>query len=278
VDVHDNAGGPSQLEITRREIPMKIRALAAGAIAISGIILLFAAGVPAQAPAVRVLASNGVQGAVSEIIPQCEHAIGHPLAVEFGTTASIKPRIEGGEAFDFTILTADAIDGLIKEGKVAADSRASVARVGIGIGIKAGAAKPDIGTPEALRKALLNAKSITYAAAGASRPPTDKMLASMGIADALKSKTLLLSGAEETAAAVRDGKAEILITLISEIMSAKGLALAGPLPKEFQAYIGFAAGVSPNAKNAEAAKAAVKYLTGPKAAAAYKAKGMEPGK
>ena len=231
MDVHDNAGGPSQFEITRREILMKIRALAAAAIAISGIILLFAAGVPAQAPAVRVLASNGVQGAVTEIIPQCEHAIGHPLAVEFGTTASIKPRIEGGEAFDFTILTADAIDGLIKEGKVAADSRASVARVGIGIGIKAGAAKPDVSTPEALKKALLNAKSITYAAAGASRPPTDKMLGSMGIADALKSKTLLLSGAEETAAAVRDGKAEILITLISEIMSAKGLALAGPLPE-----------------------------------------------
>jgi molybdate transport system substrate-binding protein len=278
VDVHDNACGLSQFEITRREIPMKIRALAAAAIAISGIILLFAAGVPAQAPAVRVLASNGVQGAVNEIIPQCEHAIGHPLAVEFGTTASIKPRIEGGEAFDFTILTADAIDGLTKEGKVAADSRASVARVGIGIGIKAGTAKPNVSTPEALKKALLNAKSITYAAAGASRPPTDKMLGSMGIADALKSKTLLLSGAEETAEAVRDGKAEILITLISEIMSAKGLELAGPLPKEFQAYIGFVAGVSPNAKNADAAKAAMKYLTGPKAAAAYKAKGMEPGK
>jgi molybdate transport system substrate-binding protein len=257
---------------------MKIRALAAAVIAISGIILLFAAGVSAQTPAVRLLASNGVQGALNEIIPQCEHAIGHPLGVEFGTTASIKPRIEGGKAFDFTILTADAIDALIKEGKLAADSRASVARVGIGIGIQAGAGKPDVSTPEALKKALLNAKSITYASAGASRPPTDKMLESMGIADALKSKTLLLSGAEETAAAVRDGKAEILITLISEIMSAKGLALAGPLPKEFQAYIGFAAGVSPNAKNADAAKAAVKYLTGPKAAAAYKAKGMEPGK
>jgi molybdate transport system substrate-binding protein len=260
VDVHDNAGGMSQFEITRREMPMKLRACAAAAIAISGIISLFAAGIPAQTPGIRVLASNGV------------------LAVEFGTTASIKPRIEGGEAFDFTILTADAVDALIKEGKIAADSRASVARVGIGIGIRAGSAKPDVSTPEALKKALLNAKSITYASAGASRPATDKMLASMAIADAVKSKTLLLSGAEGTAAALRDGKAEILITLISEIMSAKGLALAGPLPKEFQAYIGFAAGVSPSAKNADAAKAAVEFLTGPKAAAAYKAKGMEPGK
>jgi molybdate transport system substrate-binding protein len=257
---------------------MKRAIATAVAMTIIGIVFLFAEGAAAQAPAVRVLASNGVQGALNEIIPQCERAIGHPLAVEFGTTATLKPRIESGEAFDFTVLTSEAIDALIKEGKVAADSRANAARVGIGIGIRAGAAKPDVSTPEALKKALLNAKSVTYATAGASRPPTDKMLDRMGIADALKSKTLLLAGAEETTAAVRDGKAEILITLISEIVSAKGLELAGPLPKEFQTYVGFAAGVSPNAKNAEAAKAAVKYLTGPKAAAAYKAKGMEPVK
>ena len=258
---------------------MKKRALAAAiTMTIAGIVFLFAPGIPAQAPAVRVLASNGVQGALNDIVPQCEHAIGHPLAVEFGTTATLKPRIEGGEGFDFTVLTSEAIDALIKEGKVAADSRANVARVGIGIGIRAGAPKPDVSTPEALKKTLLNAKSITYAAAGASRPPTDKMLTAMGITDALKSKTLLLAGAEETSAAVRDGKADILITLISEIVSAKGLELAGPLPKEFQTYISFAAGVSPNAKNGEAAKAAVKFLTGPKAAAAYKAKGMEPAK
>lgn len=256
---------------------MRIRTLTlAVATTMAAIMFLFANGAPAQAPAVRVLASNGVQGALNEIIAQCEHAIGYPLNVEFGTTATIKPRIEGGEAFDFTILTSEAIDALIKEGKVAPDSRANVARVGIGIGIRAGAAKPDVSTPEALKKTLLNAKSITYAAAGASRPPTDKMLAAMGIADALKSKTLLLSGAEETSAAVREGKAEILITLISEIISAQGLELAGPLPKQFQSYVGFAAGVSPNAKNAEAAKAAVKFLTSPKALAAYKSKGMEP--
>jgi molybdate transport system substrate-binding protein len=258
---------------------MRIRALAAGmTMVIVGIIFAFAEGAAAQAPAVRVLASNGVQGALNDVIPQCERAVGHSLAVEFGTTATLKPRIESGEAFDFTVLTSEAIDALIKEGKLAADSRANVARVGIGIGIRAGAAKPDVSTTEALKKALLNAKSITYAAAGASKPPTDKMLDRMGIAEALKSKTLLLPGAEETTAAVRGGKAELLITLISEIKSAKGLELAGPLPEEFQTYIVFAAGVSPNAKNAEAAKAAVKFLTGPKAAEAYKAKGMEPVK
>lgn len=247
------------------------------AIALAGLagIFAFAQGIPAQAPAIRVLASNGVQGALNEIIPQSERAVGHPLAVQWGTTASLKQKMEAGEPFDFTILTSDAIDTLIKEGKVAADSRVNAARVGIGIGIRAGAAKPDVSTPEALKKILLNAKSITYAAAGASRAPTDKMLNSMGIADAVKPKTLLLSGAEETAEAVRDGKAELLITLISEIKSAPGLELAGPLPKEFQTYVAFAGGVSPDAKNGEAAKAALKFLTGPKAAAAYKSKGME---
>ena len=236
----------------------------------------FAEGAAAQGAAVRVLASNGVQGALNELIPQCERATGHPLSVEFDTTASIKPKIEGGAAFDFTVLTADAVDALVADGKLAASSRANVARVGIGVGIRAGAAKPDVSTPEALKKALLNAKSITYAGAGASRPAIDKMLGQMGIADALKSKTLLLPGAAETTSAVADGKAELLLTLVSEIVSAKGLALAGPLPAAYQTYIAFAAGASANAKNADAAKAAIQFLTGPKAAAAYKAKGMEP--
>jgi molybdate transport system substrate-binding protein len=263
----------------RRKTPMKRHAFAAVmAMTIVGIIFLFAAGAAAQAPSVRIVASNGVQGALNELIPQCERAIGHPLAVEFSTTAALKPRIEGGEAFDVTFLTSDAIDALIKEGKLAADSRANAARVGIGVGIRAGAAKPDVSTPEALKKTLLNAKSITYAQAGASRPVIDKMLGGLGIADALKSKTLLLPGAEETTAAVVGGKADLLLTLISEIVSAKGMELAGPFPKEFQSYVAFAAGVSANAKNAEAAKAAVKFLTGPKAASAYKAKGMEPVK
>jgi molybdate transport system substrate-binding protein len=102
------------------------------------------------------------------------------------------------------------------------------------------------------------------------------MLNQMGIADSMKSKTLLLPGAEETAAAVREGKAELLITLISEIKSAKGVELAGPLPKEFQTYVAFAAGLGPGVKEAEAARAALKFLTSTKAVSAYKDKGMEP--
>jgi molybdate transport system substrate-binding protein len=258
---------------------VNIRSFAAAiATIIAGVVFLYAEGMAAQAPAVRILASNGVQGALQEVTPQCERAVGHSLAVEFNTTAALKPRIEGGEAFDLTVLTSDAIDALSKEGKVVPGSRANIARVGIGVGVRKGAAKPEVSSPEALKKMLLNAKSITYAQAGASRPTIDKMLTELGIADALKAKTLLLPGAEETTQAVASGKAELLVTLISEIVSAKGMELAGPLPKEFQTYITFAVGVSPNANNPEAAKATAKFLAGSKVAAAYKAKGMEPVK
>lgn len=246
------------------------------ALVVTAGILAVAQSIPAQAPPLHVLASNGVQGAVTQIIPECERAVGHRLDVEWGTTASLKQKIESGEPFDFTILTSEAIDALIKEGKLAPDSRASGPRVGIGIGVRAGAVKPQIGTAEALKNTLLHANSVTYAAAGASRAAIDKMLNRMGIADALKSKTLLLGGADETAAAVREGKAEFLITLISEIKSAKGLELAGPLPQQFQSYTSFAAAVGSAAKEAEAATKAVKFLTGPKAAVAFKSKGMQP--
>jgi len=247
-------------------------------ITIASCLSALVAGAPAHAAEITVVAGAGpLPDVMGTLLPMFEKATGNKVKISFKGAPAIAADLKQGAA-DLVITNSEVVDELATSGDVARDGKTLLMISKVGIAVKAGAKRPDVSTPEALKKALLNAKSITYAAAGASRPPTDKMLGSMGIADALKSKTLLLSGAEETAAAVRDGKAEILITLISEIMSAKGLALAGPLPKEFQAYIGFAAGVSPNAKNAEAAKAAVKYLTGPKAAAAYKAKGMEPGK
>jgi molybdate transport system substrate-binding protein len=243
---------------------------------IGGLTFLPAERTAAQAPAVRVFAANGVQGALNQLVPACERAIGHRLQVEFGTTDALKLRIEGGEGFDLAVLTSDAIDALIHDGKITAGSRANVARVGVGIAIRSGATKPDLSSPETVKKVLLNAKAITYATGGASRPVIDRMLDDLGIATSVKSKTLLLGSGNATRAAVASGKAELLITLISEIVSAKGLELAGPLPGELQVYITFAVGVSPSAKNNRAAGAAIKFLTGPKAATAYRTKGMEP--
>jgi molybdate transport system substrate-binding protein len=123
----------------------------------------------AQNSAVRVLVSNGLKAAMEDLQPQCERAVGHPLAIQFNSTAGVKKKIEAGEGFDVTMITTEAIDDLIKQGKIAGNSRASIGRSELGIGIRTGAAKPDIRTTEALKRALREAKSITYPQDGASR-------------------------------------------------------------------------------------------------------------
>lgn len=244
--------------------------------AAAGFILLFAQALAAQNAAVGVLASNGVKGVMEEIVPQCERTVGHPLAMQFNTAAFLKERIEAGDAFDVALLTSEAIAGLSKEGKIAEGTRADISRVGIGIGIRKGAARPDISTPEAVKRVLLNAKSITYTPNGASAIWIGKMFEGLGIAEQLKAKIVPLQGADLTTASVAEGRTELVITLISEILTAPGIELLGPLPAQFQHYIGFAAGVSASAKNAAAASKVIQCFIGPAAAPAFKAKGMEP--
>src|SRR5204862_5568104 len=147
----------------------------------------------------------------------------HPLAMQFNTTVSLRQRIAAGESFDVAILTAEAIDALIKEGKIVARSRADVGSVGIGVGVRAGAAKPDIRTVDAMKRTLLNAKSITYAQDGASRQYIEKMVNELGIAESVKPKTLLRQGSDASNASVASGEAELVITLTSEIMPAPGV-------------------------------------------------------
>ncbi|HEY2383798.1 MAG TPA: substrate-binding domain-containing protein [Terriglobia bacterium] len=232
----------------------------------------------AQGEPVRVLASNGVKAAVDELSPAAQSSIGHTLALQYGTTVLNKQKIEAGENFDATILTSEAIDALIKEGKLAARSRTDMGRVGIGVGIRAGAKKPDIGTPDGIKQTLLNAKAVTYASDGASRVHIEKMFEALGITDKMKPKLVLVQGSDASLNAVKGGKAEIILTLISEIMPDKGVELVGPLPDKFQSYVSFAAGVNAGAKNPDAANALIKFLSAPKAASTFKAKGIQTGK
>src|SRR5439155_24801922 len=119
-----------------------------------------------SAAEIKVLASNGVKEALNELAPAFGRATGHKLAIGFGLAAALKRQIEPGEAFDLAILPAAAIDDLIKQGKVDAGARAAIARSGVAIGIRKGAPRPDIRTPEALKRTLLSAKSITWAKEG----------------------------------------------------------------------------------------------------------------
>jgi len=249
---------------------MKIRSVAA--------VIFGAASLLAQPASIRVLVSNGVRAVVEDLQPQCEKTIGHPLAIEYSAAALLKQNVDAGEQFDVAFLTTEVTDELIKEGKVTAESRVDLGRVGVGIGIRAGAPKPDISSPDALKRTLLNAKSITYAKDGAARKLIEKIYDRLGITNEVQPKIMLQSVPGRPQTAVADGQAEMVMTLISEILPVKEVELVGPVPKELQSYVSFRGGVSADTKNAEASRAVVKFFTSSKAAAAYRARGLEPAR
>ncbi len=231
------------------------------------------AGLPGS---IRVLASNGVRAALQDLIPQWERAVGRPLTVEFNTSAATKRTIEANEPFDVTVLTTDVIDSLAKEGKLAAHGQATIGRIGVGVGVIARSAKPDIHTADTIKQTLLNAKSMTWGEEGASRPAIDRMIAGLGIAARLKAKVRLTNNVDESMELVRSGQADLVITLISEILPAAGVDFLGPLPPKFQAYVTFATGISAASRTMDAAQAAVKFITGSTVAPKFKANGIEP--
>jgi molybdate transport system substrate-binding protein len=224
----------------------------------------------------RAFTSNGVKPAMEELFEHSEHMAGIATVSEFNTTAALKQKIESGAPFDFTLLTTEAIDDLIKKGKIDAGSRIEFARAGIGVGYRKGAPKPDIHDTEAVKKTLLAAKSVTFAEAGASRQYLEKMFVRLGIADQMKAKTILEKGSGQPQMDVEQGKAELVLTLVPEIPPYEGAALAGPLPAELQNYTSFAAGISSSSQHKSEAKALLEFITGPDGKPILKAKGLEP--
>lgn len=230
---------------------------------------------PAQAATVRVLASNGIKAALEAIKPDLEKTSGDTLSIEFSTAATLRERIEKGEAFDVAILTDDAMEALTKAGKLSPGPHARLARVGIGVGFRTGAPKPDVRTAASIKQSLLAAKSIAYTGNGASRPAIDKMIARLGIAKELQAKSHL-TAAGAAPASVAKGESDLVLTLISEILPEPGVELSGPLPADFQTYLSFSAAPSPKAASTRSAAAFIAFLRSPSAAAIYRVKGMEP--
>jgi len=230
---------------------------------------------PSQTAPMQVLASNGMKAVIEELQPKCERAIGHPLVIEFNSTTGLQQKIAAGAQFDVAIMTSDVIAGLVKEGKLAGATQAELSRVGIGLAVRAGAPKPDIRTPEALKQTLLAAKSITYAGDGASRPYLDKMLDKLGIAGEVKPKLILTQGSGRAMASVASGQAAVVMTLISELLPIPGIDIVGPLPPELQKYVTFAAAANAKSSNSAAAAGLIAVLREASAAPVYKAKGME---
>src|SRR5579872_3846621 len=256
---------------------IRLGAFAAAILAASiGFIFRLARRTPAQGAELLVVVSDGMKPSVEELLPQIEHAIGRKVTAQYNSSKNIREKIQSGEPFDVAILTTEIIDDLIKQGKITSDTRAEIARTGMGVGVRAGAAKPDVSTPEALKRALVSAKSISFNPSGASAPHVYSIFEHLGIADSVKPKLMLDPEPGRPQMFVADGKADLVITLIPEIKFFKGVELVGPVPAELQSYISFGAGVASNTKNGDAGKALIKYITSPAAAPVLKSKALEP--
>ena len=223
------------------------------------------------------MGSVGVKLALDKLAPQFEAASGHKLKLNYGTSVPLKRQIDTGETFDVVILTPAMIEDLAKASKVAAGTPANVAKIGIGVAIRDGAPKPDIGNVDALKRSLINAKSIAYSKEGLSGTAMVAIIERLGLTAQLKDKTVLETRSGMAAATVVEGKAELAFTLMSEILPIAGAQLAGPLPAEVQTYVVFTAGISTAMKDVAAAKSFIDFFKSSAAAPVLKASGMEPG-
>jgi molybdate transport system substrate-binding protein len=231
----------------------------------------------AAAAEIKVLTTGAFKQVVVALVPDFEKATGHKVLVDNGTVGQLIKRVDGGEHFDVLVLNPRGIEDYIKKGKIVAGTDAKVAKVGVGVMVKAGAPKPDISSVEAFKQALLKARTVGYidpASGGSSGIYVASLLERLGIAEAIKPKARLKRGGH-VADLVVSGEAEIGIHQISEIVSEKGVTLVGPLPAPIQNYTTYVVGLRAGAKDPEAGKAFIRALTGPAAAEVLKAKGME---
>jgi len=232
---------------------------------------------PARASAadVTILCSNGIKAAMEELLPQFERATGRTVAIRYGLSAALKREIEAGEEFDLAVLTPPLIDDLVTQGRIADGSRATIARSGLALAVRAGAARPDIRTIESLRRALLASSSIGYAKEGASSAFFVELVRRLGLVDALASKIRLTTTGAEVGAAVARGDAELGVLPVSEILPIPGIQVLGTFPSDLRGYVVMVAGASPRAARSAAVVELIAFLTSPAAVPVLEKRGME---
>lgn len=243
--------------------------------ALTFLLTVLAAGSVVDAGEIKVLSGNGRRAAVSELAARFERASGHKVTIHFEVNAAIKRKIEAGEAFDVAVLNPPVLDDLIKQGRVVAGTRADIGTAGLGVAVRAGAAKPDIGSVDAFKRALLSVKSVAFPGEGASGIYFTRLLDRLGIAEPMKGK-LRPMPAEDTVEVVARGEADMVVVIASRIVDVPGVELVGPIPAELQTTIGVSAGLSAGAKEPAAAKALIAFFTAPAALPVIKAKGLTP--
>jgi len=235
-------------------------------------------GIPATSHAaeLHILAGGGIMGPLRELVPQFETATGHKLVLRFGTTPELIRMATSGDAFDLAVVPREVFKDAAAQAKFVAGPTTDVARVGLGVAVKAGTAKPDISTPDALKAALLAASSVASIPASAAGAQVIAAYDALGIADAMKAKTKAQAGPAQLVEAIAKGDADLGVFLIN-VLTAPGLDVVGPFPAGVQREVSFTSAVATGARNAEAAKAFLDFLRTPAAATVIKAKGMTAG-
>jgi len=250
----------------------------AGSIAAVAALLVAQAGF-AGAAEVKVFSTTGIKSVLEELVPKFEQATGHKLTITWSTAALLTKRVQAGEQADALILIKSNVETLLKEGKVAPGTDALFAKSIFAVGVKAGAPKPDISTPEAFKNALLAARGISYsnpASGGASGVYIAKQIEKMGIADQLKDKTKFPPSGGFSGTLLIGGEADIAIQSKPELLSVNGVEVVGPLPGDLAFTVVYAASVQSGAASSDAAKALVKFLESPEAQTVFRAKGYDP--
>jgi molybdate transport system substrate-binding protein len=224
---------------------------------------------------IKVLTSNSMRAVMDELGPQFERASGRRISISCDPAKLMLSRIRSGEPADVAILGSGVIDELAKEGRIAADTCVVLARCGIGMAVRAGAAKPDIGSVEAFKRTLVGAKSIAYTIDGASGMHFAGLIERLGIAGNLKASARRRSGGL-IGELVASGEAEIAIQQIPELMAVTGIDLVGPIPAELQKITVVSAGVFSDAREPQAARALIEFLSTSAAVDVIRSKGLEP--
>jgi molybdate transport system substrate-binding protein len=232
---------------------------------------LFICNGTAHTADLKIFTARAIATILEKVGPEFEKTTGHKLTVISSFSPEFIARINAGETFDVVCAPTPVLDRLIKSGKVAADSKTNLVRSGTGVAVRAGAAKPDISSVEAFKRALLNAKSIPYLPV----PGVPQLIEQLGLKDAIASK-VTSPKTDISTELVAKGEVELAVVVVTQILTTPGAELAGPLPPEIQFFTAFGGAISANSNAPDAARDLLKFLKSPTAISVIRAQGMEP--
>ncbi len=242
--------------------------------AMAGLMLLLERPDVAHAAEIKIFSTRAIATVLDKLGPEFERTTGHRLDITTDIAIRLVRRMRDGEAVDLLVAAPGQMDALVKEGRIIPETRTDLTRSGIGVQVRAGAPKPDIGTVEAFKRALLDARSIAYLKEGQSGVYLAGLLERLGVADAIKSK-VTRPETDIVSELVARGDIELGMVVITQILTTPGVELVGPLPPEIQSYITFTGGVSTASREPNAARELIRFLTGPAALPVIRAQGME---